>query len=42
MRTAIKRMNAKITIKLVFFNEINGPDAAQAGLDRSTTRQGVI
>jgi hypothetical protein len=29
-------------MKFVFFNEINGPDAAQAGLDRTAKRRGVI
>jgi hypothetical protein len=38
----MNRINANKTMKLVFFNDTNGPEAAQAGLDRTAKRRGVI
>jgi hypothetical protein len=38
----MNRINANKTMKLVFFSDTNGPEAAQAGLDKTAKRRGVI
>jgi hypothetical protein len=38
----MNRINDNKTMKLVFFKDTNGPEAAQAGLDRTAKRKGVM